>query len=153
MGQWAMHEQCLLKGVKKQDLTQAILNKKSITLCFKNQKVVSSAIVASICPISVGLAYAAKRKDLDEVTYCFIGDMTFMNGISQECIRYAQAHNLPIKFIVGDNSLSVKTVTADAWNLREGELEHLCKQYNNVIYYKYKNTWPHSGTGVRVNLW
>ena len=152
-GQWAMHEQCLLKGVRKEDLTKAILNKKSITLCFKEQKIISSAIVASICPISVGLALAAKRKGLNEMVYCFIGDTTFMNGISQECIRYSQNHKLPIKFIIGDNGVSVKTPTAEVWNLRDGELESLCKQYSNTIYYKYKNTWPHSGTGKRVNLW
>jgi deoxyxylulose-5-phosphate synthase len=96
---------------------------------------------------------AIKRKGLNERVFCFIGDQAFLNGIAQESIRYAQNFDLPIKFIVADNGLSVKTPTKEVWGLKDGELENIAKQYSNVIYYKYTNTFGHSGTGTRVIFW
>ncbi|MDE4959408.1 hypothetical protein NAI72_10020, partial [Francisella tularensis subsp. holarctica] len=68
-------------------------------------------------------------------------------------IRYSDFHNLPIKFIISDNGLSVKTPTYKVWNIPEGGIEKIAKQFNNVIYYHYINTWPHRGMGKFVNLW
>ena len=150
---WASHLECLLKGVPQEEILKAILNKKSITLCFEKHKVISSAIVAGICPIAVGFAMAARMNKIDEIIYCFIGDMTFLNGVSQEMIRYADNLDLPIKFIVADNGLSVKTPTGKAWNLIPNQIQEITKQFGNVIYYKYINSWPHSGTGTFINLW
>ncbi len=150
---WSSHLECLLHNVPKEELTESILNNKSITLCFAKYKVISSAIVGGICSIACGFALAAKLKNIDEVTYCFIGDMTFLTGAAQEIIRYSDNHNLPIKFIVADNGLSVKTPTKTVWNLQEDDISKICSQFRNVIYYKYKNTWPHSGINKFVNLW
>lgn len=150
---WASHLEILLKGVPEEEITQAILNNKSITLCFEKYKIISSAIVSGICSIAVGFSLAAKRKNVDEITYCFIGDMTFLNGNAQEMIRYSDYYNLPIRFVVADNGLSVKTPTCKVWNIAPDEIARLCKDFYNVVYYKYTNTWPHSGTGKFVNLW
>src|SRR3990167_8020230 len=94
---WASHLECLLKGVKKEELTEAILQNRSITLCFKKYKIISSSIVASIAPIAVGLSIGIKRKQSNEKIFCFLGEMSFLNGLAQESIRYAQNHELPIK--------------------------------------------------------
>ncbi len=150
---WASHLECLLHGVPEEEITVAILNNKSITLCFEKYKVITSAIVSGICSIAVGFSLAAKRKNIDEITYCFIGDMSFLNGNAQEMIRYSDYHKLPIKFIVADNGLSVKTPTQAVWNIKPDEIARLCKDFGNVIHYKYVNVWPHSGTGKFVNLW
>ena len=150
---WSSHLECALRGVPVEEIKRAVLNNKSITLCFKEYKVISSAIVGAIPSIGNGLGLAAKLKQSNERVYIFIGDTTFMTGQAQENIRYAMNHNLPVKYIVSDNGLSVKTPTNVVWNLKEGELEQITKQYSNVIYYKYKNTWPHSGIGKFINLW
>lgn len=152
-GCWGMHLECLLKNTPEEELTQAILDKRSITLNFKKQRIVTSAIVSSVVPISVGISMGIKRKGLKERVFCAVGDMGFLSGIAQESIRYAMNFDLPIKFIVGDNQISVKTPTKDVWGLKDGEVEQICKQYSNVIYYKYTNTYFHSGTGVRINFW
>lgn len=150
---WASHLECLCKGVSKEELTEAILQNRSITLCFNKYKIISSAIVASIAPIATGIALGIKRKNLNERVFCFLGDMSFLNGIAQESIRYSQNHNLPIKFIVADNKLSVQTPTYEVWGLKDNEIEKICKQFNNVIYYNYVNSYPHSGTGKFVKFW
>ena len=72
--------------------------------------------------------------------------MSFLNGITQESIRYSQNHNLPIKFIIADNKLSVKTPTYNVWRLKDGGIKKICEQFSNVIYYSYVNKYPHSGT-------
>ncbi len=150
---WSSHLECLLRGVPPEEIKAAILNNKSITLCFKEYKVISSAIVGSTPSIANGLGLAAQLKGTNEQVFCFIGDCGALTGQAQENFRYAMNHKLPVTFIVADNGLSVKTPTAEVWALKEGELESILKQFTNVIYYKYKNTWPHSGTGKYVNLW
>ncbi len=150
---WASHLECLLKGVPVSDVEKAILNRKSITLCFKEQRVISSAIVGSTPSLANGLGLAAKRNGSKELVYCFIGDMGALTGQAQENIRLAWNLCLPVVFVVADNELSVKTPTHDVWKLDKGELYTILKGYDNVVYYSYKNTWPHSGTGVYINLW
>jgi len=40
-----------------------------------------------------------KRKQSNEKIFCFLGEMSFLNGLAQESIRYAQNHELPIKLL------------------------------------------------------
>src|SRR3990167_5867146 len=44
-GTWRFHFENLLKGVSPEKLKQAILDGHSISLCFKEQKIITSAIV------------------------------------------------------------------------------------------------------------
>jgi TPP-dependent pyruvate/acetoin dehydrogenase alpha subunit len=53
-------------------LEQEILAGRSITIVNKEKKFYSSAIVAGIIPIAVGVAIANKRVGNDEVVWCFI---------------------------------------------------------------------------------
>ena len=59
---WRSHYQCLLKGVPEKILEKEILNGKSISLCFPEYKIYSSAIVGGILPIATGVAMANKLK-------------------------------------------------------------------------------------------
>ena len=70
---WRSHYQCLLKGVPPKLVKQKILEGKSITLCFPEYKIFSSAIVGGSLPIAVGAALAAKRQRRDEKVYVFMG--------------------------------------------------------------------------------
>lgn len=60
---WRSHYQCLLKGVPKDTLKRDILNGKSITLCYPQYKIYSSAIVTGSIPIATGVAFDLKRKE------------------------------------------------------------------------------------------
>jgi pyruvate dehydrogenase E1 component alpha subunit len=140
---WRSHLHCLLKGVPPGDLKAAILDGRSIALCFPEQRVISSALVGGIAPIALGLAWAAKRKGSGERVWCFLGDMAARGGLYHECAQYASGHALPVTFVVEDNGLSVATDTERAWGL-----EHGLDERN----YSYKLDKPHVGTGVFVKF-
>lgn len=147
---WRSHYQCLLKGVPKTEIKQEIMEGRSISLNFPEYRVFSSAIVTGILPISVGLALDIKRSGGNNKVYCFVGDMTSLTGSFSECLRYAKAYDLPIKFIIEDNGKSVCTDTKDTWNVEKHPYDGINDDY--IYYYKYKTKWPHAGAGQRVQF-
>ena len=147
---WRSHYQCLLKGVPKNELMNAILQGRSISLCFPEYRIYSSAIVGGNLPIAVGTAMSIKLQNLDEKVFCFMGDMTSETGIAHECIKYSQQHDLPIIFVIEDNKKSVMTDTRETWNLRKLSYENSTQE--KIIYYKYETKYPHAGAGVRVQF-
>ncbi len=147
---WRSHYQCLLKGVPKKIIKKDILEGKSISLCFPEYKIYSSAIVGGILPIALGVAFASKIKKNNEKVYCFIGDMTSETGMMNECYKFAVNHKLPIHFIVEDNNISVCTDTRKTWKMKKLTYEN--KKNKFITYYKYKNKYPHAGAGTRVQF-
>ncbi len=147
---WRSHYQCLLKGVPEKLLLKKIIEGKSIALTFKKYRILSSAIVGGTLPIAVGTAMAIKKRKLREKVYCFIGDMTSETGMAHECIKYSINFKLPIKFIIEDNNLSVCTNTREIWNLNELTLNKYPKKFVQI--YKYKNKYPHAGSGKRIQF-
>ena len=147
---WRSHYQCLLKGVPAKILKKEILDGKSISLCFPEYKIYSSAIVGGSIPIAVGLALSLKRKKQKDKVYCFMGDMTSETGIAHECIKYSRNYKLPIHFIIEDNSKSVCTDTRKAWATKKLSYQNKSDKY--VTYYKYKLKYPHAGAGKRVQF-
>ena len=147
---WRSHYQCLLKGVPPKKIKNEIIDGKSISLCFLDYKIYSSAIVGGSLPIAVGLAMSLKRKKSKNKVYCFIGDMTSETGIAHECIKYSMNKNLPIHFIVEDNRKSVCTDTRKAWSKKKLTYENVSDKF--VTYYKYKLKYPHAGAGKRVQF-
>jgi TPP-dependent pyruvate/acetoin dehydrogenase alpha subunit len=145
-GSWRQHYHCLLKGVPPELLKAEIMAGKSITLCFPQYRVISSAIVGGILPIALGLAWSIKRNGGNEKVWTFVGDMTAKTGIFSECLQYAEGHKLPISFIIEDNGKSVCTDTNSVW----GKLEQ--EYTTTVTYFRYSHPWPHSGAGKRVNF-
>ena len=147
---WRSHYQCLLKGVPPKKIKNEIIDGKSISLCFLEYKVYSSAIVGGTLPIAVGLAMSLKRKKSKNKIYCFIGDMTSETGIAHECIKYSRNKKLPIHFIVEDNRKSVCTDTRKVWSKKKLIYENVSDKF--VTYYKYKLKYPHAGAGQRVQF-
>jgi TPP-dependent pyruvate/acetoin dehydrogenase alpha subunit len=147
---WRSHYQCLLKGVPKDVLLDEIKAGRSISLCFPDYQIFSSAIVGGQIPIAVGLALAEKRKKSSRHIWCFIGDMTSETGMAATSIRYAEKHDLPITFVIEDNGLSVLTDTRKVWNTIELRYESL--NSSKIISFKYKSSYPHAGAGVRVQF-
>jgi len=147
---WRSHYQCLLKGVPAAELKKAILDGKSIALCFPEFNIFSSAIVGGQLSIAVGIALGLKRSGSTNKVWCFLGDMTSETGVFQTSLRYSEKHNLPITFVVEDNGLSVMTDTRKVWNSNTLRFEELESEF--VRSYKYKSMYPHAGAGVRVQF-
>lgn len=142
-GSWRLHLKCLLKGVPPERLRADILAGRSITLCYPDYRIISSAIVGGILPIALGIAWAIKRNGGKDRVWAFLGDMTSVTGIAHECAQYAAGHNLPIEFVIEWNGISVCTPTEEVWG-KDGECIWSM--------YEYKLGFPHAGAGVRVQF-
>ena len=147
---WRSHYQCLLKGVPPEELKQAILEGRSISLCFPQYRIYSSAIVGGHLPMAVGVALGIKNSGGTDHVWCFLGDMTSETGIAQTSIRYSFNHKLPITFVIEDNEVSVLTNTREVWGTERLRYEELLLP--NVVSYKYKSKYPHAGAGARVQF-
>lgn len=150
MCSWRSHYQCLLKGVPRDLVRDEILAGHSISLCFPEHRIVSSAIVGGILPIAVGVAMGIKRSGEKARVHCFMGEMTAETGIAYECIKYSFNHSLPIRFIVEDNGKSVCTDTREAWN--QPALTYEREKHPMVVHYRYQTKYPHAGAGARVQF-
>lgn len=147
---WRSHYQCLLKGVPAEALKQEIRAGRSISLCFPEYRILSSAIVTGVLPIALGLGMAIKRRGGTEKVFCFMGEMTSETGSAHECVKYARRHQLPIHWVVEDNGKSVCTDTRAVWNTEVLSFEG--EPAEDVTYYKYTSRFPHAGAGVRVQF-
>lgn len=168
LGFWAMHLHSLLKGVPQEELKQSILDGNSISLCFWDKhRILASGIVSSLVGVSVGLAWGLKEKfDIDQrekgeywssyngAVHLFVGDMACQNGSFYEAVKYSWAHQLPIKFYIEDNGVSVMTDTEHTWGASTKETYEMLNEYypGYVKYFKYKNKFPHSGVSERIKF-
>jgi len=151
IGSWRSHYQCLLKGVPREELKEAILKGRSISLCFKEYRILCSGIVTGALPIATGIALDIKRKSGKNKVYCFMGDMTSETGMAHECIKYSRNYELPIHFIIEDNGKSVCTDTRATWNQQKLTYEGVNDEY--ITYYRYDlDKYPHAGAGTRVQF-
>ena len=147
---WRSHYQCLLKGVPEELLFSEIVAGRSISLCFPEYQIFSSAIAGGILPIATGIALSIKRGRRHNKVYCFLGDMTAETGIAHECIKYSGNQDLPIIFIVEDNGKSVCTDTFSTWGMESSSFT--TDDHPKVMYYKYESVYPHAGAGIRVDF-
>jgi pyruvate dehydrogenase E1 component alpha subunit len=138
----------LLKGVPQEQIKKDILEGKSITLCYPEYNVYSSAIVTGNIPIATGVALDIKRKGQTNHVWCFVGDMTSETGTFFENWKYAVNHDLPITFVIEDNSKSVCTITKEVWN---SDL-YFKNETRKIIYYQYETKYPHAGAGKRIQF-
>lgn len=148
-GYWASHLHCLLKGVPPEELKQAIIDGKSISLSFPKQNVYCSGIVGSLAGVAVGTAWSMKKQKKKGVVYLFTGDMGAECGIFHEALKYADNFDLPIVFVVEDNGVSVMTDTKTTWGSKDPWFLDT-KYERRVLHYKYTNGWPHSGLGKKI---
>ena len=150
-GYWDSHELALLKGVPREVLKEAIIDGKSISLCFPEYKFLCSGIAASLMGTAVGVAWALQRQNKKGKVYLFCGDMSAETGVFHEAVKYAVNFDLPVKFIVSDNGLSVMTDTREVWGCQDPWFKDT-KYETKIIYFKYKNGYPHSGLGKLIKF-
>lgn len=160
MGSWRQHYKCLLKGVPPNELMEAIFEGKSISLCFPQYNVISSAIVGGILPIAVGTAMGIKKQGGTNKVVCFLGEMTSESGVFHETLKYSLNHDLPILFVIEDNGKSVCTPTLTVWNQKKltygpefiDDFKEVYCINPKTIYYKYSSKYPHAGGLTRVQF-
>jgi TPP-dependent pyruvate/acetoin dehydrogenase alpha subunit len=150
-GFWDSHELALLKGVPREDLKEAIMEGRSISLCFPEYKLYCSGIVGSLMGTAAGVAWALKNQALEGRVYLFCGDMSAETGSFHEAVKYALNFDLPVKFVVCDNGLSVMTDTREVWGSKEPWFKNT-KFEQKIIYFQYKNEYPHSGLGWKIKF-
>ncbi len=150
-GYWDSHELALLKGVPREVLKQAIIDGKSISLCFPEQKILCSGIVGSLMGTAVGAAWALKRLNQKGRAFVFCGDMSAETGIFHEAVKYAANYELPVKFIVCDNGVSVMTDTKEVWGTSVPWFKGT-RFEEKIIYFQYTNGYPHSGLGKLIKF-
>jgi TPP-dependent pyruvate/acetoin dehydrogenase alpha subunit len=151
LGHWDSHELALLKGVPREEVKQAILDGNSISLCFPEHKVFCSGIVGSLMGTATGIAWALKNQDVKGRAFLFCGEMSAETGIFHEAVKYALNYDLPVTFVVCDNGLSVMTDTRETWGCPDPWFKGT-KYEEKIIYFKYKNTYPHSGLGWKIKF-
>ena len=147
---WRSHYHCLLKGVPPEDVEAEILKGHSITLCFPQYRVLSSAIVTGSIPIAAGVALDIKRRGSPGKVWCFIGDMTAETGAFHENYKYSVNHDLPITWVIEDNGKSVCTDTKLTWNQPYSPWEQ--PKLPKIMYYQYTTKYPHAGIGERIQF-
>ncbi|MCK5014398.1 MAG: hypothetical protein KAS66_11320 [Candidatus Omnitrophica bacterium] len=150
-GHWDSHELALLKGVPRDEVKQAVLDGKSISLCFPEHKIFCSGIVGSLMGTAAGVAWGLKNQRKNGKVYIFCGDMSSETGVFHEAVKYAVHFDLPVTYIVCDNGLSVMTDTRETWGCPEPWFKDT-KFADKIIYFKYKNTYPHSGLGWKIKF-
>lgn len=143
---WRSHYHALLSGIPPEEVKQAILAGRSITLTFPDHNFISSAIVGGILPIAIGIALGLKRQNSKHRVHCFCGDMTARTGAYHEAYEYASGHALPITFITEDNGKSVGTPTKAVWGT-----QHAQRSAKEVCY-TYNLGYPHAGSGVWIKF-
>ena len=137
---WRNHYHALLHGIPEKWLYDEIVDGRSMGIISKKHNFYSSAIVAGILPIALGVAMTNKRNNTDQEVWVFIGDMTYETGVFHEVYKYSKNNKLRMKFVVEDNDLSTNSPTGKTWIKKT-------KPYKDIIYYKYKRKFPHHGTG------
>lgn len=150
-GYWDSHELALLKGVPREELKEAIVAGKSISLCFPQHHVLCSGIVGSLMGTATGVAWALKNRGQKGRAFIFCGDMSAETGSFFEAVKYAHNFDLPVKFIVCDNGVSVMTDTRKVWGSQQPWFEGT-KYEKNIIYFQYQNEYPHSGLGKLIKF-
>lgn len=150
---WRSHYHALLKGVPPAEVKQAIMEGRSISLCFPEHRMFSSGIVGGIAPIALGVAQSIQWREQNthnhfSTVHVFLGDMTAKAGIVRECMEYGVRHRLRIEWVVEDNGISICTPTEDAWGTKAKSYEISAHTY----YYGYNMHRPHVGIGKFVRF-
>jgi pyruvate dehydrogenase E1 component alpha subunit len=67
------------------------------------------AIVGGHLPVAVGIAYAIRYRDTDQVCVCFLGDSVANVGAFNEALNMAALFQLPVVFVIENNQYGMGT--------------------------------------------
>ena len=149
------HYHALLKGLPADHLEAEILAGRSMFIYSREHNFLTSSILAGTCCIAAGVAWDIARQPLQlgprPHVWCFLGDGAEEQGHYYEAALFAEAHRLPISFIIEDNQRQVDTPKHErrgsylfAGNVAHEPLDH----FACVERYYYTPTYPHGGAGL-----
>lgn len=147
------HYHYLLKGGDPSKLYKMIMRGDSMHVMDKQLNFFSTGIVAGNCAIAAGVAESIAEHNKTEGilhydrrhVWCFVGDGATDEGHFWEAINYAESNDLPITFIIEDNDRSVCS------NKKSRGMRAIYAG-NKAIRYYYVPTYPHVGTGKKVQF-
>jgi pyruvate dehydrogenase E1 component alpha subunit len=144
------HYHALLKGIPADHLEQLIREGRSMFVYSREHRFVTSAILAGVCGMACGVALALKQSGSKSRVWCFAGDAAEDNGHFYEAVRFATAWELPIQFIIEDNSRQVDTTYNERWHTDERFSWRLAMPFSKCRVYRYRYTanFPHGGAGL-----
>lgn len=142
------HYHSLLAGIPEEQVFSNIAAGGSMFSYSRKRRVFSSAILAGNCGIAVGVAMALKASGSKNHVWCFLGDGAEENGHFYEAVLYATGHDLPVHFVVEDNSIQVDTPKI----VRRGMEQGLLDSWPCVRRYHYKAKYPHAGSGCKTQI-
>jgi len=138
------HYHALLKGIPPDVLEASILRGDSMFTFSDEHRFLSSAILAGLCGTANGLAWAMREAGENSRVWCFLGDGAEEEGHFYEAVLFAEAHDLPVRFVIEDNDRQVDTTLAERGRTKPaGLLDHA----SCVLRYTYAPTYPHAGDG------
>ena len=133
------HYHAYLHGIDPEIVLDRVSNGRSMFLYDREKNFFSSAIVGGIPEIAAGVAMALKRKKSEKKVWCFVGDGAEDTGHFYSAVRYVESNNLPCKFIVEDNDISIEASKEDRWGSK-----FIMNWPNCVLRYKYELEYPHA---------
>jgi TPP-dependent pyruvate/acetoin dehydrogenase alpha subunit len=123
----------------------------SMHTCDPKNNFYSSSIVAGCVAIAAGVAWALRNKRSKQKVWCFVGDAVVDEGWFWEALRYAEAQDLPVTYIVEDNDRSVVATKKQRWGSKHGSVRVIAGS-KHLIAYQYKCKYPHCGIGKWVTF-
>ena len=133
------HYHAYLHGIDPEVVMDRVSNGRSMFIYDRERNFFSSAIVGGIPEIAAGVAMALKLKKSNQKVWCFVGDGAEDTGHFYAAVRYVESNNLPCKFIIEDNDISIQATKSDRWGS-----EFLFKWPSCVKRYKYDLIYPHA---------
>ena len=141
------HYHALLHGIPEKELTDKILNGRSMFVFDRSRNFFTSSIIGGTPAIAAGVAMGLKRKNSDQKVWCFVGDGTEDTGHLWEAARYVDGHDLPCQFIIEDNDRSVVATKQDRWGNATNP-----RFFDCVSRYSYNIPWPHARSTDMIDL-
>lgn len=142
------HYHSILAGISEVQVLKDITEDRSMFRFSRKHRVFSSAILAGNCGIAIGVAMALKASGSKNHVWCFLGDGAEEQGHFYEAVLFASGHDLPVWFIIEDNSMQVDTPK----ELRRGMTRGALDAEPCVRRYHYTPEWPHAGDGIAAKI-
>ncbi len=128
------------------DLIDQVLMGRSMFLY--GPRFVCSAIVGGVLSIACGKALGIQLRGGAEKVHCFCGDGATDQGAFWEAVRFAEARDLPLTFVVEDNGGQCGVSMDQRWGGDRPNCvnpQYLLHSLTKVKWYSYTPTYPHAG--------
>jgi len=133
------HYHALLSGSLTADelLEQCLLG---MSMHLYGPRFITSAIVAGVCGIAVGLAMAGHR------CHVFVGDGAEEEGCFAEAVHATWNRDLPVNFVIEDNDSSAGVSQQERQTTKRFPWPACVQRV------RYRMRTPHSGSGAKITL-